>query len=100
MSSSVHIDNKNKDILILGERPTQGLDDTTLTAEAKYSIKFMQPRKRFVLRLHYNGSNSFLFINATNIYQFKEKDSEIRDGTLCLGNVSKDFTINNMKKRN
>ena len=98
MSSSVHIDNKNKDILILGERPTQGLDDTTLTAEAKYSIKFMQPRKRFVLRLHYNGSNSFLFINATNIYQFKEKDSEIRDGTLCLGNVSKDFTINNMKK--
>ena len=35
MSSSVHIDNKEKDILILGEEPTQGLDDTTLTAEAK-----------------------------------------------------------------
>ena len=47
MSSSVHIDNKNKDILILGEGPTQILDDTTLTAEAKYSINFMQPRKRF-----------------------------------------------------
>ena len=40
MSSSVHIDNKNKDSLILGERPTQGLDDTTLTAEAKYPINF------------------------------------------------------------
>ena len=40
ISSSVHIDNKNKDILILGERTTQGLDDTTLTAEAMYSINF------------------------------------------------------------
>ena len=39
MSSSVHIDNKNKDILIIGERPTQGLDDTTLTVEAKYAIQ-------------------------------------------------------------
>ena len=76
MSSSVHIDNKNKDILILGEGPTQGLDDTTLTSEAKYPINFTQPRKRFVLSLHYNGNNSFLFVNATKIYQFKAKDSE------------------------
>ena len=48
MSSSVHIDNKNKDILILGEGQTQGLDDTRLTAEAKYPINFTRPRKRFV----------------------------------------------------
>ena len=40
MSSSVYIDNKNKDILILGEGLTQGLDDTTLTIEAKYPIYF------------------------------------------------------------
>ena len=59
MSSSAHIDDKNKDVLILGDGPTQGLDDTTLTAEAKYPINFTQPRKRFVLSLHYNGSNSF-----------------------------------------
>ena len=38
MSSSVHIDNKNKYILIFGEKRTQGLDDTTLTAEVIYSI--------------------------------------------------------------
>ena len=94
MSSSVHIDNKNKDILILGE----GLDDTALTAEAKYHINFTQPRNRFVLCLHYNGSNSFLFVNATKIYQFKAKVSEIKDYILRLGNISKDFTINNMKK--
>ena len=50
--SSVHLDNKNKGILILGEGPTQGLDDTTLTAEAKYHINFTQSGKRFVLSPH------------------------------------------------
>ena len=63
MSSSMHIDNKNKDILILGETPTQGLDDTTLTADAKCFINFTQPINRFVLSLHYNESNSFLFVS-------------------------------------
>ena len=67
MSSSVHIDNKNEDILILGQGPTQGLDDTTWTAEAKYLVNSTQSGKRFVLSLLYNGSNSFLFVNATKI---------------------------------
>ena len=97
LSSSVHIYNKIKDFLILGERPIQELDDTTLTAEVKYPSNFTQPRKRFVLSLHYNGSNSFLFVNATKIYQFKTKDAETKDYALCLGNISKDFTIYNMK---
>ena len=69
------IDNKNKDILILGEGPTQGLDDTFLTAEAIYPIDFKKTNKRFVLSLLYNGSNSFLFVNATKIHQFKAKNS-------------------------
>ena len=95
MSSSVHVYNKGKDILILGERPT-------LTAEAIYPINFTEPNKRFVLSLHYKGSNSFFcfvfcFVNATKIYQFKAKNSEIKDYALCLGKISKDFTINNMK---
>ena len=98
MSSSAHIDDKNKDVLILGDGPTQGLDDTTLTAEAKYPINFTQPRKRFVLSLHYNGSNSFWFINATKTYQFKAKISEIKDYALCLGNTSKYLTVNNANK--
>ena len=68
MCSSVNIDNKGKDILIHGEVPTQELDDTTLTVKAKYPINFTQSRKRFVLSLHYNGSNSFLFVNATHKY--------------------------------
>ena len=96
--SFVHIDNKDKDILILAEWLTQELDDNTLTAEAKYSINFTSPRKRFVISLHYNGSNSFLFANAKKIYQFKARDSEIKDYTMCLGIVLKDFAMNNMKK--
>ena len=40
ISSSVHIDNKGKDILILSEGPAQVLNDTTLSAEAKYSFNF------------------------------------------------------------
>ena len=70
-----------------------------LTAEAKYPINFTQSGIRFILILHHNGSNSFLLVNITKIYQFKAKDSEIEEYALCLGNVSKDFTINNMKKQ-
>ena len=99
MSSSVHVDNKGKNILILVEGPTQELDDTTLTAEAKSPINFTQSGKRFVLTLHYNGSNSFLFVNAAKVYQFKAKNSEIKDYALCLGNISNNFTINNLKKK-
>ena len=77
MSSSANA--KNKDVLILNEGPTQRLDDTTLTTEEKYPINFIQPRKRFVLSLYYNGSNSFLFLRGTKIYQFIAKDSEIKD---------------------
>ena len=99
MSSSVHINNKNKDNLILGEGPTQGLDDTTLTAEAKYPTNFTQPNKRFVFSLNYNERNSLLFVNTTKIYQFRAKDSEIKDYTLRSGNISKNFTINNEKNR-
>ena len=98
MSSSVHIYNKGKDILILAEGITQELDNTRLKAEAKHPFNFTHSGKRFVLSLPYNGSNSFLFVNATKKYQFKVRDSQIKDYPLCLGNISKDFTINNMKR--
>ena len=47
MSSSVHVDNKKTYIFILGEGPTQGLDDTTLTVEKQYSINFIETRTKF-----------------------------------------------------
>ena len=98
MSSSTHANNKNKDILILGKRQKQGLDNTTLTAEAEYFINFSRSKRKFCLSLHYNGSHSFLFVNGTKIHQFKAKDSEIKAYSLCLGNISKYFSVDNMKK--
>ena len=98
MSSSVHANNKNKDILILGKGRTKGLDNTTLTTEAKYSINFSRSQRKFWISLHYNWSNSLLFINATKIHQFKAKDSDIKRYPLCLGNISKDVSVDNMKK--
>ena len=65
MSYSVHVDNKKKDTLILGEGSTQGLDGATLTAEKNYSINFRENNKKFCLSLHYDGANSYLFVNGT-----------------------------------
>ena len=97
MSSSACNDNKKKDILILGKGPTQGLEHT-LTAEKMYSINFTVTKKKFCLSLHYNGANSYLFVNGTEIYKFKANDSEIVVTPLCLGNICKDWSTNNMKK--
>ena len=97
MSSYIHIDNKKKDILVLGKVPTQGLE-STLTAEKMYSINFTVTKKKFCLSLHYNGGNSYLFVNGTEIIKFKAKESAIVASPLCLGNISKDLSTDNMKK--
>ena len=98
MSSSIHIDNKRKDILILGLGPTQGLGEKSLTAEKMYSFNFTVTKKKFCLSLHYDGTKSYLFVNGTEIYKFKAKGSEIVPSSLCLGNISKDWSVDNMKK--
>ena len=97
MSFSTHIDNKKKDILVLGKGPTQELENT-LTAEKMHSINLTEKNKKFCLKLHYNGTNSYLFVNGTEIYTFKAKDSEIVATPLCSGNISKNWLIDNMKK--
>ena len=94
MSSSAHIDNKKKDILVLGKGPTQRLEHT-LTAERMYTINFTVTRNNFCLSLHYNGANSYLFVNGTKIHKL---DSETVSSLLCLGNISTDWSIDNMKK--
>ena len=97
MSSSAHIENKKKDILVPGKGPTQGLEHT-LTAEKMYSINFTLTKNKFCLSLHYNGANSYLFANGTEIHKFKAKDSEIVASSLCLGNISKEWSVDNIKK--
>ena len=97
MSSSVHVDNKGKDILILGSGPTQGLGEHSLTAEKMYSVNFTDHRKKYCSSLHYNGAKSYLFVNSTEIINFKVKDYNIIAAPLCLGNISKDWSVDNLK---
>ena len=63
-----------------------------------YSINFAVTKNKFCLSLHFNGANGYLFVNGTEIYKFKAKDSEIVASSLCLGNISKDWWTDNMKR--
>ena len=63
-----------------------------------YSINFTVTNKKFCLSLHSNGANSYLFVNGSEIYTFKAKDSEISVGPICLGNISKNWSVDNMKR--
>ena len=91
MSSSTKIDNKGKDILVLGKGPTQVLGEHSLSAEKMDSINFTKINTKFCLSLHYNRANNYLFVNGTEIHKFTAKDSMIIPYNLYLGNVSKDF---------
>ena len=62
-----------------------------------YFINFIVAQKKFCLSLHYNGANSYLFVNGTKIYKFKAKDLIVAS-PLCLGNISNGWSSNNMKK--
>ena len=75
----------------------QGVEHT-LSVEKMYSINFSKEDTKICLSLHYNGAKSYLFVNGTEIIKFKAKDSEIVATPLCLGNISKDWSVDNMKK--
>ena len=87
-----------KRVLVLGEDLTQELYDKTLTAEKSYSINFTENNKKFCLSWHYNGTKSYLFVDGTEIHKFKAKDSKIVANLLFLGNVSINFSVDNMQK--
>ena len=63
-----------------------------------YSVNFIGTRKTFCISLYYNGENSCLFVNGTEIIKFKAKDSEIVAAALCRGNISKDWSVGNIKR--
>ena len=62
-----------------------------------YSPDFTVDNKRFCSSLHYNGDNSYLFVNGKEIDKFKVEDSEIIPYQLCLGGLSKDFEVGYMR---
>ena len=98
MGSSVHVNNKARSILVLGKDFIQGIDNTTIYAEKIYSTNFTAANKKFCLSLHSNGDNGYLFVNGKEIINFKVKDSEIVPYPLCLGGLSKDFSLSNAAK--
>ena len=63
-----------------------------------YSINITEHTKKFCLSLHFNGANSYLFVNGNEIHKFKAKYSEIVATPFCLGNISKHWSVDNMKK--
>ena len=62
-------------------------------------LLIFQDQEKNCLSLYYNGNNSFLFVNATKVCQFKAKNSKIKPYSLCVGRISKDFALSNMKKK-
>ena len=97
MSSTMHVDNKKKDIAILREGLSKGLDGTKLTAEKKHSINFAENNKTFCLPLHYNGANSYLLVDDTGIIKFTAKYFEIVETTLFLGNYWQVYVLSKVQ---
>ena len=97
-NSLVHANNKANNIYVMGDLFVQGINDTTLYAEKVYSQNFTAENKKFVLSLHYNGDDSYLFVNGKQELKFKAKGDQIVKEILCLGNISDDWTTANAEK--
>ena len=98
MSFSSHANNKANNIDVMGEDFIQGINDTTLYARKKFHNNFTELGVKFVLSLHYNGDNSYLFANGSQELKFKAKTNQILKEKLCLGNLNKGWTTNNSTK--
>ena len=97
-SSLVHANNKANNIYVMGDLFVQGINDTTMYAEKVYSQNFSQASKKFVLSLHYNGDDSYLFVNGKQELKFKSKTEHLVKEKLCIGNLSDQWTASELKK--
>ena len=97
-SSLVHANNKANNIYVMGDLFVQGINDTTLYAEKIYSQNFTQPSKKFILSLHYNGNDSYLFVNGKQELKFKAKTSHLIKEKLFIGNLSDQWTTSESEK--
>ena len=97
ISSSAHANNKTRSLLVLGKDFIQGIDNTTIYAEKMYSPNFTENNKKCCLSLHYNGDNSYLYVNGKDVTKFKTKYFEITPYPLCLGGLSKYFAVGYMR---
>ena len=98
MSFSAHATNRANHIYVMGDGLTQGINNTTLYVEKKYFRKFTETRLKFVLSLHYNGADSYLFVNDRQELKFKAKTDQLVKEKLCIGNLSDQWTTSKSEK--
>ena len=90
MSFSVHATNRANHIYLMGTGLTQGINDTTIYAEKNFYRNFTE--KKCILSLHYNGDNSYLFVNGRQELKFKAKTDQLVKEKLCIGNLNDQWT--------
>ena len=93
MSFSAHATNRANRIYLMGDGLTQGINDTTLYVEKNYWRNFTDPGKKFIISLHYNGDESYFFVNSRQELKFKAKTDQIVKEKLCIGNLSDQWTV-------
>ena len=97
-SSSIHATNRANNIYVMGQDLIEGINDKTIYAEKLFHNNFTEFGVKFVLSLHYNGDNSYLFVNGRQELKFKAKDDQIINEKLCLGNLSDQWTTGESEK--
>ena len=98
MSSSVHTTNRANHIYFMGTGLTQGINDTSIYVEKNFYRNFTDFGKKIVLSLHYNGDNSYLFVNGRQELKFKAKTDQLDKEKLCIGNLSDQWTTSESEK--
>ena len=98
MSFSKHANNKANNIYVMGKDYVQKINDTTIYAEKMYYRNFTDPGQKFVLSLHYNGDDSYLFVNGRQELKFKAKPDQLVKEKLCRGNLSDQWTTSESEK--
>ena len=98
MSFSAHAINKANHIYLMGDGLTQGINDTTIYAEKKYFKNFTESNVKFVLSLHYNSNDSYLFVNGRQELKFKAKIDQLVKEKLCIGNLIDQWTTSESEK--
>ena len=98
MSFSVHATNRANNIYVVGDGLTQGIDDTTFYVGKNYWRNFTDPGKKFVISLHYNGDESYFFVNGRQELKFTAKTDQLVKEKLCIGNLSDQWTASESEK--
>ena len=98
MSFSKHANNKANNIYVMGKDYIQKINDTKIYAEKMYYRNFTDTGKKFVLSLHYNDNNSYLYVNGNQELKSKAKTDQLVKEKLCLGNLSDQWTTSESEK--